>query len=156
MNADRAIFFIDYIAHRDAALELEVGEFRGLGNNHLEHRGLRHDARTRIEAIERNGDDAPFAAEQLDRADRDIRRGVELLTKAGFVQRSHSRRHQDLAAKLAREIGLSFEQRHLSAASREQVSEQGTCRSGTDDDCIGHLQTSRKDFSSINVARPSR
>ena len=45
MNADHAIFFEDEIANRYAALELEAGEFRCFGDNHLEHRGLRRDAR---------------------------------------------------------------------------------------------------------------
>ncbi len=46
MHTHHAIFFVDEIAHGDAALELEAGKFRGLGDNHLEHRGLRHNART--------------------------------------------------------------------------------------------------------------
>src|SRR6266481_61565 len=41
MNTDHAIFLVDKIAHSDAALELEGGKFRGFGDDHLEHRGLR-------------------------------------------------------------------------------------------------------------------
>jgi hypothetical protein len=66
MNARHAIFFIDQIAHGYAALELEAGEFRCLGNKHLEHRGLRHDARRRVEAVNWNGNHASFAAKDLD------------------------------------------------------------------------------------------
>ena len=70
MHAHHAIFFVDEIAHGYAALELEAGEFRGLGDNHLEHRGLRRNARRRIEAVDLNCDHSPFAAENLDRSKR--------------------------------------------------------------------------------------
>ena len=70
MNARHAIFFIDQIAHGYAALELEAGESRCLGNKHLEHRRLRHDARRRLEAVKWNGNHSSFAAKDLDRTNR--------------------------------------------------------------------------------------
>src|ERR1700735_510748 len=70
MNAHHAIFFVEEIAHSDAALELEVGKFRGFGDNHLEHRGLRRNARRRIEAVDWNCDHSAFAAKKLDRSKR--------------------------------------------------------------------------------------
>src|SRR5208283_5140555 len=109
MHAGHAIFFVDQIAHRYAALELEGRESCRLGNNHLEHRGLRHDARRRVEAVEWNGNHSPLAAKDLDRLNREIGQSVERLTKSGLVERRDARRHQDLAAKLARKISLSFE-----------------------------------------------
>ncbi len=70
MNAGHAPFFIDKIAHGNAALELGAGEFRCLGNNHLEHRRLRHNPRRRVEAVNRNGNHSLFAAKDLDGVNR--------------------------------------------------------------------------------------
>src|SRR5208283_3771242 len=66
MNAGHPLFFRDQIAHGYAAFELEAGEFRSLGNNHLEHRRLRHDLRRRFEAVNWNGNHSPVAAKDLD------------------------------------------------------------------------------------------
>src|SRR5579862_343382 len=140
MNADHAIFFEDEIAHGDTALELEAGEFRRFGDNHFEHRGLRHNSRRYGKAVNWKGEHGPFAAIDLDCSNWQIWQGVELLTKSGLVNRRDSRGHQEFAAKLAREISLPFEQSHWDVAASEHVGEQGACGSGTDDDCGAHFR----------------
>ena len=137
MNAYHSIFS-NQIAHSHAALELEVREFRRFSDNHLEHRRLRHNSRTHLEAVKRTIEHGPFAAKKLDISNRQVWQGVELLTKSGLVHRRDSRGHQDLAAELARKISLSFEQCYRNAAAGEHVSEQGACGSGADDDCVRH------------------
>src|SRR5580692_2412190 len=93
MNADHAIFFVDQIAYGYAALELELGKFRSLGDDHLEHRGLRHNSRAHDESIKRNCDYELFAAKKLGGSNRQVRQGVELWTKSSLVHRGDSRRH---------------------------------------------------------------
>src|SRR3984957_21228007 len=87
MNAYHAIFFVDQIAHRYAALELELGKFRCLRDDHLEHRRLRHDSRAYRQAVKWNSDYELFAAKKLGSSNRQIRQGVELCAKSGLVHR---------------------------------------------------------------------
>src|SRR5260370_25022974 len=72
-DSDHAIIFEDQIAHRDTALERKAGKLRGLGDDHFEHRGLRHYQRLDVESGKRELKQPPLTAKHLECLERLMR-----------------------------------------------------------------------------------
>ena len=112
---------------------------RGLGllDEGLEQLRLRNGRGQRLFGVgdrqfrRTKGQEGPTVHERLDlaRTARCDTREVESRALEG----ANPARHQQLPAKLPREIGLSFDQQGVDSPGGEEVAEQGSSRPGSDD-----------------------
>src|SRR5207249_4305507 len=106
--------------------EAERREAARLGHEHLEDRRLRDDARALdAEVGDRDAQETARAAVDFEPAHVRLREAVELGAEPHLDERVDAARHERLAAKLAREVGVAFEERDGDPAPCEEVGEGG-------------------------------
>jgi len=142
ISTGHAVAVVYQIAHVHAALETEVRKPTALPDEHLEERRLGRPARRKVSKrrrIERGAHPKLAVHIELRGVQRYVRDRVELGPQSHLLERVEPAGQQHFAAKLAREVGLPLEQRHVGAATCEQKRKTRTARPGTDDNDAAHV-----------------